>query len=128
MPVSIPVSLLARARCYCRSGEGAVDTARLRALNIETEKDVITASGWSVLDSGHGFHATKQGERYPLSEPARRTVLDRLLALNHQRHAEEVKAGLHEKGAKKGKPKTAKSPGVAAPQVDLIRPPQQELF
>jgi hypothetical protein len=28
---------------------------------------------------------------------ARRTVLDRLLALNHQRYAEEVKAGLHDK-------------------------------
>jgi hypothetical protein len=72
-----------------------VDTARLRALNIETEKDVITAYGWSVLDSGHRFPPNKQGERYTLREPARRTVLDRLLALNHQRYQEEVKAGLH---------------------------------
>ena len=27
--------------------------------------------------------------RYTISEPARRIVLDRLLALNHERHAEE---------------------------------------
>lgn len=39
------------------------------------------------------FLATKQGERYTLSESARRTVLDRLLALNHQRYAEEVVRG-----------------------------------
>ena len=45
----------------------------------------VAAYGWSDLDLGHAFHATKQGERSTLSEPARRTVLDRLLALNHQR-------------------------------------------
>jgi hypothetical protein len=74
----------------------------------------VGAYGWSDLAEssgsqlGHGFHATKQGERYTLSESARRTVLDRLLQLNHQRY--EVKAGLHDKGANKGKarkPKTA---------------------
>jgi hypothetical protein len=32
-------------------------------------------------------------------------VLDRLLALNHERYAEEVAAGLHEKGKGKGKAK-----------------------
>jgi hypothetical protein len=32
-------------------------------------------------------------------------VLGRLLKLNHERYAEEVKIGLHEKGAKKGKGK-----------------------
>jgi hypothetical protein len=81
---------------------------------------------------GHGFHATKQGERYTLSEPVRRTVLDRLLALNHQRFAEEVKAGLHDKAAKKGKAQSkskAASPNPAAPaQGELIKPPQLELF
>ena len=35
------------------------------------------------------IHETKQGLRYTISEAARREVLDRLLALNHQRHAEE---------------------------------------
>lgn len=88
-------------------GEQSADIARLRALHVEMDQAVAAAYGWSDLDLGHGFHATKQGERYTLSEPARRTVLDRLLALNHQRYAEEVKAGLHAKGAKKGKGKKA---------------------
>ena len=30
-------------------------------------------------------------------------MLDRLLELNHQRYAEEVAQGLHDKGKKKGK-------------------------
>ena len=32
---------------------------------------------------GHGFHDTKQGVRFTISEPARREVLQRLLKLNH---------------------------------------------
>ena len=53
------------------------------------DKAVATAYGWQDLDLGHGFHETKQGIRFTISETARREVLDRLLALNHQRHAEE---------------------------------------
>jgi hypothetical protein len=109
-------------------GEKSEDIARLRALHEEMDQAVAAAYGWSDLDLGHGFHATKQGERYTLSEPARRTVLDRLLALNHHRYAEELKAGLHEKGAKKAKAKKAKVSSGAAPQAELIPPPQQELF
>ena len=42
--------------------------------------------------------------RFTISEAARREVLGRLLELNHQRYAEEVAAGLHEKGkARRGK-------------------------
>lgn len=103
------------------------DIVRLRALHVEMDRAVAGAYGWTNLDLGHGFHATKQGERYTLSEPARRTVLDRLLALNHQRYAEEVKAGLHDKGTKKGKAKVAQPP-CAAPQGELIAPLQQDLF
>jgi hypothetical protein len=44
---------------------------------------------------GHDFHETGQGVRYTIREEARREVLYRLLALNHERHAEEVRAGLH---------------------------------
>ena len=84
-------------------GEQSADITRLRALHMEMDQAVAAAYGWSDLDLGHGFHATKQGERYTLSEPARRTVLDRLLALNHQRYEEEVKAGLHQKKRPKSK-------------------------
>ncbi len=55
----------------------------------------IEVHGWRASHRGCGFHETKQGERYNLSEP------DRLLAINHQRHAEEVKGGLHDKKGKK---------------------------
>jgi hypothetical protein len=82
-------------------GEQSADIARLRALHVEMDQAMAAAYGWSDLDLGHGFHPTKQGERYTLSQSSRRTVLDRLLALNHQRYEEEVKAGLHDKKGKK---------------------------
>ena len=56
----------------------------------------------------HGFHQTKQGLRYTISGAARRMVLDRLLALNHQCYAEEVATGLYDKGAKKAAGKGGK--------------------
>jgi hypothetical protein len=107
--------------------EKSEDIARLRALHREMDQAVATAYGWSDLDLGHGFHATKQGERYTLSESARRTVLDRLLALNHQRYDEELKAGFHDKGAKKRKKSNAKM-DTGAPQRELLPSPQPDLL
>lgn len=91
--------------------ETADDIQKLRNLHVEMDKAVAAAYGWDTLDLGHGFHETKQGIRFTISEAARREVLQRLLALNHERYAEEVKQGLHDKkkGAAK-KPKTAKAP------------------
>jgi len=89
-------------------GEQSADIARLRALHVEMDQAVAVAYGWSDLDLGHGFHATKQGERYTISETARRTILDRLLTLNHHRCAEEVAAGLHDKVIKKAGTKKSK--------------------
>lgn len=66
--------------------------AKLRELHESLDKAVAAAYGWQDLDLGHGFHETKQGIRFTISEAARREVLDRLLALNHERHAEEVAA------------------------------------
>ncbi|WP_443092849.1 Eco57I restriction-modification methylase domain-containing protein [Candidatus Chloroploca mongolica] len=80
--------------------EASEDIAELRRLHVEMDNAVAAAYGWSDLELDHGFHETKQGLRYTISEAARRAVLDRLLALNHARYAEEVAAGLHEK--KKG--------------------------
>jgi hypothetical protein len=67
----------------------SADVEQLRKLHIEMDYAVAAAYGWSDLDLGHGFHETKQGLRYTISEAARRDVLGRLLAVNHQRHAEE---------------------------------------
>jgi hypothetical protein len=102
-------------------GEQSEDIARLRVLHKEMDQAVAAAYGWSDLDLGHDFHASKQGERYTLSEPARRTVLDRLLQLNHQRYEEEVAAGLHDKG-KKAKARGRKKASVAPPhgEADLF--------
>ena len=78
----------------------------LRDLHIEMDRTVAAAYGWDDLNLGHGFHETKLGTRFTISESARREVLSRLLKLNHERYAEEVKQGLHDK---KGKAKPARS-------------------
>ncbi len=83
--------------------ESAADIQKLRELHVEMDKAVASAYGWDDLNLGHGFHKTKQGTRFSISETARREVLARLLKLNHERYAEEVAQGLHDKA--KGKPK-----------------------
>jgi hypothetical protein len=84
--------------------ETSSDIQKLRQLHVEMDNAVAAAYGWTDLDLDHDFHETKQGVRYTISEPARREVLARLLKLNHERYAEEVKQGLHEKK----KPKVVK--------------------
>ena len=95
--------------------ETAADIARLRQLHVEMDNAVAAAYGWQELDLGHGFHETAQGVRYTISEAARREVLTRLLKLNHERYAEEVRLGLHEKkaaGRKGGKAAVGKKKGA----------------
>jgi hypothetical protein len=82
------------------------DIQTLRDLHIQMDTAVAAAYGWHDLTLNHDFHETKQGLRFTISEAARREVLDRLLELNHQRYAEEVAQGLHDK--KKGKGKNSK--------------------
>ncbi|QDU88397.1 hypothetical protein Pla175_17730 [Pirellulimonas nuda] len=92
----------------------SVDLPSERSVAMTSFRDVIVdldgraslAYGWDDLDLCHDFHETKQGIRFTISEPARREVLQRLLKLNHERYAEEVRQGLHEK--KKGKKPAAK--------------------
>jgi hypothetical protein len=69
--------------------EKSEDIVSLRALHVEMDRTVANAYGWSDLELHHDFHETRQGMRFTISEPARRIVLDRLLALNHQQYAEE---------------------------------------
>lgn len=51
---------------------------------------------------------------------ARREVLDRLLALNHKRYAEEVKTGLHEKKRKAKKVRKADKAQTGQEQLSLL--------
>jgi hypothetical protein len=98
--------------------ETAEDTQKLRELHVEMDNAVAAAYGWTDLDLGHGFHETKQGIRYTISEAARREVLARLLKLNHDRYAEEVAKGLHDKTKKGGGKKRIS--GKAAPQTKSL--------
>ena len=70
--------------------ECAADIQELRELHVEMDNAVAAAYGWPDLDLSHGFHQTKQGVRYTISETSRREVLARLLKLNHERYAEEA--------------------------------------
>ncbi|MGH9753573.1 MAG: Eco57I restriction-modification methylase domain-containing protein [Blastocatellia bacterium] len=119
--------------------ENSSDIRRLRELHQEMDEAVARAYGWADLRLEHGFHETKQGVRFTISEAARREVLDRLLELNHQRYAEEKAEGLHEKGAKKkaAMKKNAKgksgisgaSPGGVKRQPELFaKSDQKDLF
>jgi hypothetical protein len=83
--------------------ERSAPVTKLRALQVELDKAVADAYGWSDLQLAHGFHDGKQGQRFTISPAARKEVLDRLLELNHQRYAEEAAKGLHEKTATRNK-------------------------
>ncbi len=87
--------------------EHAEDIARLRELHVELDYAVRDAYGWTDLDLGHGFHETKLGTRFTLAPAPRQEMLDRLLELNHERYAEEVRQGLHAKPKTKGKRRPA---------------------
>lgn len=71
--------------------------AELRKLHVALDLAVGNSYGWSDLDIAHSFHDTPQGRRFTLGPVARTEVLDRLLKLNHERYAEEIAAGLHER-------------------------------
>jgi hypothetical protein len=82
---------------------GKLTIQSLRDHHVEMDKLVRDAYGWGDLDLGHGFHSTKQGVRFTISESARKEVLSRLLELNHKRFAEEKSVGLWDEEIQKGK-------------------------
>lgn len=67
----------------------------LRRLHVELDNAVRDAYGWSDLNLGHDFVEVEtlpenDRVRYTISPAARKEVLKRLLALNHQRAKEEA--------------------------------------
>lgn len=94
------------------------DIVRLRELHVELDHAVLGAYGWSDLDLGHHHWETQQGMRFTVAPVAKDELLDRLLELNHQRYAEEVAAGLHDKKSKKAQAKRVKA--VDANQESLL--------
>jgi hypothetical protein len=91
--------------CFHDPHEDNKDIITLRELHREMDESVAKAYGWDDLKLEHGFHETKQGMRYTISEEARREVLDRLLLLNHQRREEEDRARSSEQKGAKGRGK-----------------------
>jgi hypothetical protein len=83
--------------------ERAGDVVELRRLHVELDYAVAAAYGWGDLELAHDFWPTRQGTRFTVGEPARTEVLDRLLELNHERYAEEVRLGLHERKSRSGR-------------------------
>jgi hypothetical protein len=82
------------------------DVRKLRRIHQLIDEATIRAYGWDdLLDRGldHGFHLAGRGTRYTVGPAVQTEILHRLLELNHQRHAEEVAAGLHETKVARGK-------------------------
>lgn len=63
------------------------DVARLRVIHRELDEAVMAAYGWDDVPLDHGFHTYRKMTRWTISPAARVEVLDRLLALNHERAA-----------------------------------------
>jgi hypothetical protein len=93
--------------------EDQKDILSLRSLRSQLDYAIAAAYGWTDLDLGHGFHETKQGIRYTIAEAARREVLDRLLALNHERYAQEqAKLSAEPRAKRRGRKRTAAQSGL----------------
>lgn len=89
---SNPVGMTAAyGRLHAEANDEA--TVRLRSAHLDLDQAVWAAYGFGSGDLKYGFFDSPQGTRWFLSDESRRIVLDRLLALNHERHAEEVMAG-----------------------------------
>jgi hypothetical protein len=88
------------------------DITRIREAQIQLDCAVATAYGWTDVDLEHGFWNVRQGTRFTVGPNARTAILDRMLQLNHERYAEEVAAGLHDKrkSARRGKKRASDAP------------------
>lgn len=87
------------------------DIQELRDIHRAIDEATVRAYGWedrieSVGGLDHGFHLVGGREtRYTIGPAAQREILDSLLELNHERYAEEVAQGLHDKKSGKSKKK-----------------------
>jgi hypothetical protein len=87
---------------------GYAGLIELRRLHVELDTAIRDAYGWHDLNLGHDFIEVEtlpenDRVRYTLSPEARKEVLKRLLALNHQRAAEQAKLAQVKSKAKRSK-------------------------
>ncbi|OQQ23176.1 hypothetical protein A4U94_23990 [Prescottella equi] len=76
-----------------------LDVARLRAIHMELDQNVVDAYGWSDIALDHGFHTYRKMQRWTVSPAARTEILDRLLEENHRRAYGEQCSGRKAAGA-----------------------------
>ena len=103
------------------------DIETLRDWHRRINRAVADAYNWHNLWLDYGFQDLRWGRRYTFDEATRREILDRLLELNHQRHAEEqaAAAGLRDAGAPKAAAaKRGRKPKAVPDSVPGIKPNQ----
>ena len=92
------------------------DICALRNLHVQLDIEVAHAYGWDDLIGKerdglkHGFHQTKIGLRWVIDPQVALQIIDRLLILNNERHAEELNSGKHQKIKKAIKKAVSSSP------------------
>jgi hypothetical protein len=79
--------------------EAILGIVKLRELNKKLDEAVLHAYGWTDINLAHDFYGVdylpeNDRVRYTISPEARKEILKRLLALNHQIHAQEEKSGI----------------------------------
>ena len=106
--------------CPEEAGAGYAGLIELRRLHVELDTAIRDAHGWHDLNLCHDFIEVEtlpenDRVRYTLSPEARKEVLKHLLALNHQRAAEQASVIVT-----KTKPKRGKKSQAAENQADLF--------
>lgn len=93
---------------------------KLRKLHIMLDQHVTAAYGWKDLDLDHGFHETKYGMRFTISESIRTEVLNRLLKLNYERYEQETKEVSNKKVGRPNKSRSTKKSETKKNEPDLF--------
>jgi hypothetical protein len=106
---------------------------KLRELHVQMDAAVLQAYGWAQDDAKwgkaiqlrHDFYEVdylpeNDRVRFTIHPEARKEALKRLLQLNHERYAEEVAAGLHDKKKPTTKKKKGDEQGEAGGQGELF--------
>ncbi len=127
---SLKEGLRSAYNAMCDNTDLRASTQDLRLAQVQLDRAVVAAYGWDDLleKLRHSFYPTKQGERFTIHPEARAEILARLLALNHERYAQKVAAGLHDKKIKAiaKKLKSAKSKTKSLPVSATTRMTEQQ--
>jgi hypothetical protein len=97
----------------------------LRRLHVALDNAVRDAYGWADLNLGHDFVEVEtlpenDRVRYTISPAARKEVLKRLLALNHEQAADEQKQAPPQATGKAGRGRKAAKATASADESDLL--------